>query len=839
MLRRNIKFTVFALVLVTILASCSLAYDPNGTINASAAANNEEFVSNDGSKTVLPGKYIRPKFYILEVKNQAGIKIRETPTEVEGSSVVFENIPMGTYTLTATGYLDKTSYQNDGPILGYGEDVVTVEANSNNSKTITVNPVSSSIIAENGTGTILIHLSWINAEIKTVKLVNANDEVIAEETIENPSTTRELTFNKAIPIGTNQRLRFTFYNANGEYIGETGPAVFNIYSGQESVSDEEEILYQNLNFELSKNITDYNVYGGKDAEALNTLKVSFKKPSAFTKIEFEYSENNEYKTIVKTAEDLAEYETGETVSFDITNLKNATEYNVTASMYIEDGKKSVPITRSATTAVAIDDNHPLTIAPSADSDVAGIAPGKTIQMVVDYHGATDFGGTWSTDNSGAISVDANGIVTGTDIGTGIVYYTPKVHTATPASYTVELSLNTPTLTATKNSGNITLNWTKVGVATQYDLYRDDVIVHTVEELTASNIDAATLTYVDTDITTGKEYTYKVIASYETGDKTYSSQPATITVEAISNPGITFEFVDGPLSIPVVMNQFNNIEVKRGESITFSVKGLPEKITSYQWSLNGHDIANATGTSVTIDYNTTPNINEGYDAARQSLMLVISDGKDYWSGTMYFYFVDVITDTIEFAEDAVRTDPATGKITVKAENKTENASLKKIVYTSSNPEIATVDRATGEVTAIANGEVTITASNLSGTVKDTIVVDSALPVRDINIINTQADNLLFIVDDREESIKQTTSTLSHTITSTAKYQDVEWKNDAPTVVTLGTDGTLTPLTAGTATITVTSEDNPNVTKSITVTVYELAIFEETDEKTYNNITNSSF
>lgn len=141
----------------------------------------------------------------------------------------------------------------------------------------------------------------------------------------------------------------------------------------------------------------------------------------------------------------------------------------------------------------------------------------------------------------------------------------------------------------------------------------------------------------------------------------------------------------------------------------------------------------------------------------------------------------------------------------------NANNKSLLWTSSNTTVATVDSATGYVTAKAAGETTIKATAKDGSGKYgtcTLKVDPAIPVQSITMC---CDNHIMNVGE--------TFTLSYVISpANATDQTVYWHSSDPYVATVGVySGTVTAIKAGTATITAMTMDGGFVARC-TVTAY---------------------
>ena len=176
---------------------------------------------------------------------------------------------------------------------------------------------------------------------------------------------------------------------------------------------------------------------------------------------------------------------------------------------------------------------------------------------------------------------------------------------------------------------------------------------------------------------------------------------------------------------------------------------------------------------------------------------------------------------------------------------------KLAYESSDESVATVDE-TGKVTAVANGECTITtyvtaktedaeASELSAVVveaadseevddsvatmpEDLAAMDSAFGVVPENLKAetkvTVTTNVEGITLDKTEGVLTVGNTVTVTATvtpDTATNASVTWTSSDEAIATVDSEGKITAVAPGTATITAVSDSNPdaNVTYAVTV------------------------
>ena len=147
-------------------------------------------------------------------------------------------------------------------------------------------------------------------------------------------------------------------------------------------------------------------------------------------------------------------------------------------------------------------------------------------------------------------------------------------------------------------------------------------------------------------------------------------------------------------------------------------------------------------------------------------------------------------------------------TLEAKVEPSDATNKNVTWSSSNPEVATVDN--GVVTAVSAGEAIITVTTEDGaktaTCKVTVNAPQTVPVTGVTL------------DKAELTLeKGSTGTLKATVEpQNATNNTVTWSSSNEEVATVA-NGTVTAVSAGEATITVTTEDGAKTaTCKVTVT-----------------------
>ena len=189
---------------------------------------------------------------------------------------------------------------------------------------------------------------------------------------------------------------------------------------------------------------------------------------------------------------------------------------------------------------------------------------------------------------------------------------------------------------------------------------------------------------------------------------------------------------------------------------------------------------------------------------------------------------------------------------------------KLAYESSDESVATVDE-TGKVTAVANGECTITtyvtaktedaeASELSAAAveaadseetddsvatmpEDLAAMDSAFGVvpEDLKAETkvTVTTNVESVTLDKTEGVLTVGNTVTVTATvtpDTATNASVTWSSSDEAIATVDSEGKITAVAPGTATITAVSDSNPDANATYAVTVQAKKVVAPASTKT---------
>ena len=290
----------------------------------------------------------------------------------------------------------------------------------------------------------------------------------------------------------------------------------------------------------------------------------------------------------------------------------------------------------------------------------------------------------------------------------------------------------------------------------------------------------------------------------------------------------------------------------GESATTDEKvaKAAERLT-IEWTSSDESVATVdeTGTVTAVaagEANVTASVKDADIAASTHIKVVVTP-------------TDVVApESIDLATNGENTKDLDAKL-VPAD-----ATDVKLAYESSDESVATVDE-TGKVTAVANGECTITtyitaktedaeASELSAVVveaadseevddsvatmpEDLAAMDSAFGVVPENLKAetkvTVTTNVEGITLDKTECVLTVGNTVTATATvtpDTATNASVTWSSSDEAIATVDSEGKITAVAPGTATITATSGSNPDASAAYAVTVQAKKVVAPANTKT---------
>jgi uncharacterized protein YjdB len=338
-----------------------------------------------------------------------------------------------------------------------------------------------------------------------------------------------------------------------------------------------------------------------------------------------------------------------------------------------------------------------------------------------------------------------------------------------------------------------------------------------------------------------------VAGADITDGTFSTMTATVVPANAAEQGVTWSVSDATIATIDATGKLTALKngtvtvtattKESGSTITgtrpITISGVPIKVTAI--TVAGADITTNGGSS-----DMTATIAPA-DATEQGVTWSVSDATIATidaTGKLTALRNDTVTVTATTKENGstisgTKSIIITGQIvkvtaiTVTGANITTNggssamtatvaptdATEKGVTWAVSDATIATID-ATGKLTALKNGTVTVTATTKENgsTIKGTKVVTiSGQLVKVTGITITTAGNVTDI------PLKGTLKLTGSVLPADATDKTVTWTTSDATKATVAADGTVTAVAIGTVTITATANDGSTKTGTISLTI----------------------
>jgi len=260
-----------------------------------------------------------------------------------------------------------------------------------------------------------------------------------------------------------------------------------------------------------------------------------------------------------------------------------------------------------------------------------------------------------------------------------------------------------------------------------------------------------------------------------------------------------ELLNRPVDVTGVTITQDNQTLVVGDTVQLAATVAPSDATNKDvtWSSDDEDIATVSSSGVVT----------AVAVGEATITVTTEDGEK----------IDSITVTVNSATIAV-----TG-VTIAEEDQTilvgdtlqltetvapSDASNKNVTWTSDDEDVATVS-SSGLVSAVAEGTATITVTTVDGGKTDSITITvNPAPIAVTGVTIAEEDQTILVGD---------TLQLNATVSpNDATNKDVAWSSSDTGVATVSTTGLVTPVAAGSTTITVTTDDGSK-TDTISLTV----------------------
>ena len=376
--------------------------------------------------------------------------------------------------------------------------------------------------------------------------------------------------------------------------------------------------------------------------------------------------------------------------------------------------------------------------------------------------ATNQAVTWSTSSDAVATVDSNGKITAVGKGEATITATSADNAAIKATCKVTVNVPVTGVSLDKDEETLSINETLQLKATvsPKDASNSNVTWKSSNELVA--------TVSDSGLVTAKEKAGETTITVTTEDGAISATCKINVVVPVT--GVTLDKT--------------TLALKVGESGKFTATVKPADATNknVDWTASDESVATVDG--------------EGNVKAVGEGTAVITvetvDGKKTDTCTVTVIKVPVSSITLNKTEAELEEEDT---LTLKATIAPEDASYNTVTWTSDNESVATVDE-NGKVTAISVGTATIKATADGKTAECTITVEKkVIAVERITLNMTEAK---MIVGREDLELKATV------YPGNATYPTVTWKSSDEKVAKVDSNGKVTAVAAGEATITAAAD-----------------------------------
>ena len=400
--------------------------------------------------------------------------------------------------------------------------------------------------------------------------------------------------------------------------------------------------------------------------------------------------------------------------------------------------------------------------------------------------ATDKAIVWASSNTAIASVDQTGKVTALKGGKATI-------TATSGDKMASCEV-----TVTSAVTSVTLNKTEL----------------TLEKGTYEVLTATVLPEDATDKTVTWSSSNASIASVDQNGKVTALKGGNATISAKAGEKIATCVVT--ITVPVSSITLDNttLALEEGETATLTATVLPDNATdkTVTWTSSNTTVATVSGGTVT--------------AIKEGTATITAKAGDKTATCSVTISKTVVAVTSVTLNKSSLTLTEGGSETLVATVKPDDATDKTVTWTSSKTSVATVD-SNGKVTAVAEGTATITAKAGDKSATCSVTVNKATVAVTSVTLN-------------KSSLTLTEGGLE-TLVATVKPDDatdktVTWSSTNTTVATVSSVGVITAKSAGSATITVTTNDGGyEATCSVSVNKAAVAVTSVSLNKTSLSMT----
>ncbi|GHT51768.1 hypothetical protein AGMMS49982_10100 [Bacteroidia bacterium] len=429
---------------------------------------------------------------------------------------------------------------------------------------------------------------------------------------------------------------------------------------------------------------------------------------------------------------------------------------------------------------------------SGCSGLTSVTIGNGVTNIVDYAFSGCSGLTSVTIGNSVNSIGGsvfynNGLTSVTCLATmpPSLQYSPKFSESSDTLYVLANSLN-----SYKNSNNWNNSFEKIFAGVALDKSTDTLAVDGSVQLTATVAPGI----ANNNVTWSNRNA--AVATVSNNGLVTAVAGGTDTITVTTADGVFIATCMVTVNIPVTDVTLNkataSLAIGGTEQLTATIAPADATNKNVSWTSSNNDIATVDDAGLVTAV-----------AAGTATITVTTENANKTATCVVTVSIPVTDVTLN---KATATLAIGGTEQLTATIAPTDATNRNVSWTSSDNDIATVDDA-GLVTAVAAGTADITVTTEDGGKTATCVVTVIVPVTNVSLNNTTASLSV-------GQTKQLTETIAPT---NATNQQVAWASSDETVATVSNSGLVTAIKAGTATITVTTEDgSKTATCVVTVT-----------------------
>ena len=388
--------------------------------------------------------------------------------------------------------------------------------------------------------------------------------------------------------------------------------------------------------------------------------------------------------------------------------------------------------------------------------------------------------SWSSSNAEVASVDEKtGVITANKVGDAVITVVPTGMKGISASTTVHVTpLKVSSLSLANEFTLVHTDSLKLEVTVAPEQADNKKLEWSSDNPNVATVDTAGV------VTAMGVGTAKITAKATDGSNVFASATVHVTPLKVSSLSLANEFT-----------------LVHTDSLKLEVTVAPEQADNQklEWSSDNPDVA-------TVD---TAGVVKAVSVGTAKITAKTTDGSNLSASTTV-HVTPLKVSSLSLADEftLVHTDSLKLEVTVSP----EQADNKKLVWSSDNPDVATVDTA-GVVTAVSVGTAKITAKATDGS---DVSASTTVHVTPLKVSSLSLANEFTLVHTDSLKLKVTVSP------EQADNQKLVWSSDNPDVATVDTAGVVTAVSVGTAKITAKTTDGSDISATTTVHVTPLKV-----------------